>query len=457
MENVIRYFIESLIIKAGVPHFQAGESDKIEYKQSFQITGEIINRTYLKTICGFANNKGGVIVFGVAPVKLELVGIQDKFENLDNKYLSTTFSDTIDGSFDYRFFTCRIEMKLIGFLFVKEAKSKPVILKSNFDNSGEKGIAGDLYYPYQGRTSRISYADLRTLINDEVKNQTNKILNKIEYIASQGIENIAILNTQNGELNTENESAKFVLSKEILKDINLIQEGKLVQDEGAPAYVIKGTVEVFSEKIVEKKVIIHSGDIFESFFTQKCDEPKEYIKELLFKESPYYPLFFYIKAANFSIEEALDLINIQVEQDIKKTTKDKIVGRLNGWVKITKAGRILTELKVEDYSFERLEEDFSAIATSYKLTGNSKVVSVARSVAYSFLRKQSNLPQNLYKKHPKETVEAFTHLTQKDIKSNPNYYLKTLSHLYKEIKHADTNSKTYFRKAVCLCDESLYK
>jgi predicted HTH transcriptional regulator len=69
----------------------------------------------LKTICGFANNKGGVIVFGVAPVKLELVGIQDKFENLDNKYLSTTFSDTIDGSFDYRFFTCRIEMKLIGF------------------------------------------------------------------------------------------------------------------------------------------------------------------------------------------------------------------------------------------------------------------------------------------------------------------------------------------------------
>jgi hypothetical protein len=189
-----------------------------------------------------------------------------------------------------------------------------VILKSNFDNSGEKGIAGDLYYRYQGRTSRISYADLRTLINDEVKNQTNKILNKIEYIASQGIENIAILNTQNGELNTENESAKFVLSKEILKDINLIQEGKLVQDEGAPAYVIKGTVEVFSEKIVEKKVIIHSGDIFESFFTQKCDEPKEYIKELLFKESPYYPLFFYIKAANFSIEEALDLINIQVEQ-----------------------------------------------------------------------------------------------------------------------------------------------
>lgn len=457
MDSVIKYFTDSITKKSGSLYFNAGESDKIEYKQSFQLSGEIISRTYLKTICGFANNKGGVMAFGVTPDKFELVGIHEKFENLDNKYFSTTFSDNIDGSFDYNFFTHRIEEKIIGFLFVKEANSKPVILKSNFDNSGEKGIAGDIYYRYPGRTSRISYADLRTLINREVKSEINKILNKVEYIASQGQENIAILNTQNGELNTENSTAKFVLSKEILKDINLIQEGKIVQTDGSPAYVIKGVVEVASERIVEKKVVIHSGDIFESFFTQKCDDPKEYLKELLYKESPYYPLFYYITKANLPVQEAIEFIKNQNEPDIKTGTKNKIINRLNSQVNITKTGKVFSGLKIEDYSFEKLDKDFVAIAARLRLSGNARVVASARSAAFAFLKKQLDIPKSLYKKHPKEIAEAFTHLNQKDIKANDTFYLKALSLLYKEIKHTDTTSKSAFRKAVCYCDEALYK
>lgn len=457
MDNVIKYFTDSLIKKGETSYFQVGESDKIEYKQSFQLSGEIINRSYLKTICGFANNKGGIIVFGVTPDSFELVGIPDKFENLDNRYFSTTFGDSIDGAFDFCFFTSRIAMKLMGFLFIKEAKSKPVILKSNFDNSGEKGTAGDIYFRYPGRTSRISFADLRAMLSQEVKSQINKILNKVEYIASQGQENIAILNTQNGELNTENDTAKFILSKEILKDINLIQEGKIVQTDGAPAYVIKGIVEIASEKVIEKKVMIHSSDIFESFFSQYCEEPKEYIKELLYKDSPYYPLFYFIKIANLSVEETINFIDRQVEQDIKKTTKGKIINRLNGQVKITKTGKVIAGLKVEEYSFEKLDKDFTTIASKLKLSGNSKVVSVARSAAYSFLKKQENIPKSIFNKHQKEIVEAFTHLTSKDIRTNKDYYLKMLHWLYKEIKHTDTNIKTFFRKAVCFCDEALYK
>lgn len=457
MESIIKYFTDSITKKSGNFYFNAGESDKIEYKQSFQLSGEIINRIYLKTICGFANNKGGVIVFGVTPDKFELVGIAEKYENLDNRYLSTAFADNIDGSFEYSFFTHRIEEKVIGFLFVKEANSKPVILKSNFDNAGEKGIAGDIYFRYPGRTSRISYADLRMLIGREVKSEINKILNKVEYIASQGQENVAILNTQNGELNTENTTARFVLSKEILKDINLIQEGKIVQTDGSPAYIIKGVVEVANEKIVEKKVVVHSSDIFDSFFTQVCDDPKEYLKELLYKESPYYPLFYYVSKTAFSIEEAIEFINNQSEADIKTSTKNKIINRLNGKVIITKVGKVFSGLKIEDYSFEKLDKDFDAIATILKVSGNSRVVASARSAAFAFLKKQQDIPRNLYKKHQKEIAEAFTHLTTKDIKSNGVFYLKALNRLYKEIKHTDTTSKSAFRKAVCYCDEALYK
>ena len=74
-----------------------GETEKIEYKQSLQVSGEAMSKTYLKTICGLANNKGGVIVYGVTPNEYEIVGIADKFENLDNRYFSTTFADGIDS------------------------------------------------------------------------------------------------------------------------------------------------------------------------------------------------------------------------------------------------------------------------------------------------------------------------------------------------------------------------
>jgi hypothetical protein len=416
MDSILSHFVNSLVAKTGKVYFELGESEKIEYKQSLQVVGESVNKSYLKTICGFANNRGGVMVFGVAPEKLELVGIQDKYENLDNRFFSSTLADNVDGSFDHSFFTSRIEGLLIGFLVIKEAKSKPVILKSNFDNSGEKGTAGDIYFRYPGRTSRISFADLRTLISNEVRIKINKILNRVEYIAAQGTENIALLNTQTGELNTEAESARFILSKEILNEINFIDEGRIVQTEGAPAYVIKGIVEVANEKIVEKKVILHSSDIFTSFFSQKCEEPLEYIKELLYKDSPYYPLFYFIKSANLTIDKAIEYINTQVEHDIKSTTKNKIINRLT-----------------------------------------ARVVSVARSASYLFLKNHSPIPRNLFKKHIKEVLEAFTHLAYQDFRANPEYYLKILGLFYKEVRHMDTMPKTFFRKAICMCDEALFR
>ena len=437
-------------------YFEMGETEKIEYKQSLQVSGEAMSKTYLKTICGLANNKGGVIVYGVTPNEYEIVGIADKFENLDNRYFSTTFADGIDGSFDFHFFTHRFDIKLLGFLVVKEATSKPVILKTNFDNLGEKGTAGDIYFRNSGRTSRISYADLRTLINNEVKSQVNKFLNKVEYIATQGQENVALLNTQSGELNTENTSARFLLSKEILQDINLIQEGKLVQSDGAPAYIIKGVVELASEKVVEKKVVIHTGDIFTAFYKQSCDEPLEYLKELLYKDSPYYPLYFYISAANLTKEQAIEFILQQTEQDIKKSTKGKIISRLSGQVKFPKAGKVFKDFDFRNYAFENLKDDFSSIATELKITGNARVVSVARSATFYFLKEHIDIPKAIFRKHPKEIAEAFTHLTSTEFKSNPEYYLKSLSLLHKEIRHTDTAAKTFFRKAVCQCDEALH-
>lgn len=459
MENIVNYFTDKIHTRSGRHYLKCNESDKIEFKQSLQLSGEAVSKTYLKTVCGFANNKGGVIVFGVTPDTNELVGLTEKFENLDNKYFSTTFADGIDGSFEYSFFTHRHKGILLGFLFVKEAKSKPVILKTNFDNQGEKGIAGDIYFRYPARTSRILFSDLRNIINVEIKNQTNKLLNQIEYLVEQGPDNVAILNTDNGELNTENNSTKFILSKEILDEINIIQEGNIVQKEGAPAYVIKGAIEIANTKFVEKKVAttIHSADIFDSFFEQKCDDPKGFLTELLYKDTPYYPIFFFIKVSGLAIPEAVEFLSQQNEHDIKKSTKKKIIERLKAKNDYPKIGKIISGVRFDEYKFDKLEKDISEIADRLNLKGNTRIVSVVRSATLTFFKAQQDIPKSFHKKHIKEMIEAFTHLTEKDFKKNPNYYLTILRDLYKQSKSIEGVTKTFFRKAVCLYDESVFK
>ena len=62
-KGTIKYFEDDLLSKDGKIYFGSQENDKIEYKLSLQLSGESISKSYLKTISGFANNKGGCYVF----------------------------------------------------------------------------------------------------------------------------------------------------------------------------------------------------------------------------------------------------------------------------------------------------------------------------------------------------------------------------------------------------------
>lgn len=83
--QIIRDFEISIDLKQDVPTTNWEENDMIEFKKSLQTKSETIGKEYLKTITGFANNLGGVIIFGISPEKKELVGIKVEFENLDNR------------------------------------------------------------------------------------------------------------------------------------------------------------------------------------------------------------------------------------------------------------------------------------------------------------------------------------------------------------------------------------
>lgn len=88
--QIIIDFKNSIDLAQDIPITNWEESSIIEFKKSLQVKSDSISKEYLKTISGFANNLGGIIIFGITPDKKELVGIKSEFENLDNRYVSTT-------------------------------------------------------------------------------------------------------------------------------------------------------------------------------------------------------------------------------------------------------------------------------------------------------------------------------------------------------------------------------
>ena len=319
--------------------------------------------------------------FGIDPITSELKGINNKFENLDNRYFSTGVIEGLDGSIEFEFFTHYFETVLIGFLIIKETKCKPIILKTNFENSGEKGIAGDIYFRYPARTGRISYSDLRNLINSEISNLSKKLFNQVEYILSNGPENTAILNTIDGDIKTENGINKLILSKDILNELNLIQEGNIVQKDGAPAYIIKGAIHVEDTKFIEKHVAkaLHASEIFKALFSETCEEPITYLRELLFKDTPYYPLFFFIRKAKISNEDAIQLLMDELDTDIKKTQRKKLIDRINLKTDFIKQGKVITPFNVHKIDVDiKIETLIDELTQKYKVTGTKSSLAVAR-------------------------------------------------------------------------------
>jgi predicted HTH transcriptional regulator len=96
------------------------ENSTIEFKKSLHTNGETIDKAYLSSIAGFANNEGGTIIFGIDPDTQELTGIKEKYENLDNRYVSTTVRNGLDGNINYLFYTNRYVGLLIGFFDYNE-------------------------------------------------------------------------------------------------------------------------------------------------------------------------------------------------------------------------------------------------------------------------------------------------------------------------------------------------
>ena len=254
------------------------EGVKVEFKKSFNLN----TMGYVRTVASFANNKGGVIVFGVNDKPKYPIGLLGKingFIDYDNKEMSTNLQNNLSANveFDVYSFEQNIDGKNItfGVLEVVESDIKPVICKKNDEKNRLR--EGAIYFRYNAKDEEIKVQDLINLIQKEKDKEKELWLKTIQKMAKIGINNVGVFNYE-GELFAGNK--RLVIDKNIIDKIKFIKESHFMENEGAPAFILKGEIKnMDSWEIVTQNVDPNTTHPYEgiSAVIEKFPKKKFYI------------------------------------------------------------------------------------------------------------------------------------------------------------------------------------
>ncbi len=216
------------------------ESTKLEFKESFSRNV----KSYIRSICAFANNSGGCIVFGVKDKPKEPIGLGNKskdFRDYDGKFLEVELQNTLSTKVEFKFTefaqVINDEEVEFGVLKIEESLIKPVICKQNDGNA--KLRAGAIYFRYHSQTEEIKAQDLMSLIQREKDKEKELWIKHITKISQVGVSNIGVF-SYDGEMYAGDK--KIIIDKDTLDKIKFIKEGQFVEKNGAPALILKGEI-----------------------------------------------------------------------------------------------------------------------------------------------------------------------------------------------------------------------
>jgi hypothetical protein len=222
------------------------ENTTLEFKLNFS-QGSISD--YAKTFCAFANNSGGVMVFGIGDNPRLPTGMtNDRFSQLEVEKVTNFLNQHYAPTIEWEPFEFEIEGKKFGVIKIQGSNNKPVVCKTNTPHDVAR--EGDIFYRYSGRSERIKYPELRSILDETRAAEQRKWVEHIQNIARIGPQNIAIVDTLRGEIEGKG-NQKLLIDTKLLKDIKFVQEGKFVDKDGAPTLKLVGTITPIEKVEVE--------------------------------------------------------------------------------------------------------------------------------------------------------------------------------------------------------------
>ena len=149
------------------------ENEKWEFKVSFS-RKTFLDR-YPKDLAGFANNKGGTMIFGVKDRPREPVGLNaqkvKEFHGLDHSHIENILSNLFSGQISFDSKVVTVDGKNFGVFCVFPSKNKPIMaIKDHKSKDTNKDVkTGDIYYRYNAKTSKIRPPEMESLIRERIQ------------------------------------------------------------------------------------------------------------------------------------------------------------------------------------------------------------------------------------------------------------------------------------------------
>lgn len=246
-------FIKELLrtkVGGGLHH---REGQELEFKEQFNLAGLA---DYFRDFAAFANNKGGYLIFGVTDAPRKLKGPSEtalkQFEKIDPEKITGYLLEIFSGHIFWEQTTISLKNKTFGVFKIETAIVKPIISKK--DEGKDQIIKnGEIYYRYGGRTQKIQYSELESIINKRIEINNNQWLDLMSKIGRAGPSNAAILDTEKSVIEKD-DSKILVVDEELAKKLKFIKQGEFVEKRGATTLKLIGDVVPIEKVEVVKKV-----------------------------------------------------------------------------------------------------------------------------------------------------------------------------------------------------------
>jgi hypothetical protein len=303
------------------------EGTTIEFKESFNWANKY---KYAKTMAAFANNRGGFLVFGVIDKPKTAIGLKDeKFEQIDEETITAYLNGLFSPEIVWEKQTVTVKGLEFGIIYTKESTKKPIIAIANANGINES----DILYRYNGRSERIKYPELSSIIENEREKEKRLWMEYIQRVSKIGLDNLAIIDLNKGKIDGKNTS--IYIDEKVVDKLKFIKEGEFNETNGAPTLKLIGEVqEVNSSTVlpIKTKVAgIRTREIIEALLYGKLHEntsAKEYLESLPYEQSKFMPIFVFLTLGDINKEEAEEIFlssnstNTQLKLGLVERLKD---------------------------------------------------------------------------------------------------------------------------------------
>lgn len=407
------------------------EGTRIEFKESYNHAGMA---QYFKTIASFANHKGGYIVYGISDKPRRLIGLKDnnlaQFEELKVEEFTNNLTDYFSPTITWEHCTFYFNDMCFGIIYTYPLKNKPCICKKQYNSKDPKYTLkeGDIYYRYGGRSERIHYEELYSIINEARKTEEKQWIDLITQTARIGIDNACLLDLNSGI--ASGKAGSLLIGEELLAKMAFIKEGEFVEKKGTPTLRLIGEIEkIESSKMIVKESVrkvvkaIEADDIVRAFFQNATvEDPLEYIQAICSTSSAYYPVYYFINQSKATIQNVTEMISKKISRGQSKI-------------------RLL----------KRLEGDMIPQA-SMKNTGTEAYRNKEK-----YRGEWINESVTIIEGELRHCLIALMSLEQESIKKHESYIRRMLYSIYETYyENVDSNIAGEIRKAICRLDEALF-